>query len=419
MKRVLVLAAMTLGACEAPSEPRDAGADAPFASTTYYGEVRPILATHCEGCHVEGGIAPIPLDSYAAALPLAGRIAEVTRARTMPPFLADNEGGCNTYRDARWLSETEIATLESWARGGALEGDPGTPPPEPRELPHLHGDVRTLDIGVAYTPSTERPDDYRCFLVEPPATEDLYYVTGFDVHPGNARIAHHVIVFHPANDEAIAEARALEAMDETPGYECFGAAGVRAAAVAAWAPGGGATFFPDGTGVQLRGGRPLIVQMHYNTLASDGAPDRTRVDLEVATAGVSPGRFLPLADLALTLPARMEEVGWETTLRVADYTMVRTPFRVRGVFPHMHTLGRSLEIEVERADGSRSCLVDVPRWDFDWQMLYFYEGEGIEVRPDEPITIRCTYDTRTRDMETRWGEGTQDEMCVAGLFVTL
>ncbi|UJR85734.1 hypothetical protein [Sandaracinus amylolyticus] len=418
MRRTLILVAVMLAACDHPSDDATPDGGAPLAPS-YHEHVRPILARHCAGCHVEGGIAPLALDTYDAVRPLAARIAEVTRARTMPPYPVDGSGECNTFRGARWLSDDELATLERWHHDGAPEGDPSTPPPAPIALPRLEGDVRTLDIGVEYQPRTDRPDDYRCFFVDAPATEDTYYVTGFDVHPGNARVAHHVIVFHPASDDEVVAARALDDADPAPGYECFGASGVRASAVAAWAPGGGATFYPDGTGVQLRGGRPLIVQMHYNTLASDGAPDRTRVDVAVATSGVTPGRFLPLADLALELPPREEEVTWSTTLRVSDHTTVRTPFRVRGVFPHMHTLGRTLRIDVERADASRECLVDVPRWDFDWQMLYFYEGSGMLVQPDDAITIRCTYDTRDRESTTTWGEGTMDEMCVTGLFVTL
>ena len=72
--------------------------------------------------------------------------------------------------------------------------------------------------------------------------------------------------------------------------------------------------------------------------------------------------------------------------------------------------------EVERANGETACLVDVPRWDFHWQMLYFHE-QGLTVSPGDTVTMRCTYDTRSRDKNTKWGEGTLDEMCVAGLFV--
>lgn len=58
-------------------------------TVTYYGNVRPILAEHCVGCHVNGGIAPIALDTYEAASDAAA---------LMPPFLADNSSVSGSSR---------------------------------------------------------------------------------------------------------------------------------------------------------------------------------------------------------------------------------------------------------------------------------------------------------------------------------
>lgn len=409
---VVVFALLTAAACAPSPDPPAA------AATTYTAHVRPILARACVQCHVAGAIAPFALDTYAAAAPMAPAMARAARARVMPPFPADNSGDCNTFRDAPWLTEREIATLEAWAAAGAPEGDPALPPPAPVVPPTLSGEVHTVSAASAYTPRSDRDDDYRCFVVDAPvAAAGPYFVTGFDVRPGERRLVHHVIVYHPRNDEQVARARALDEAEPGLGYTCFGAAGVEAGAVAAWAPGGGATHFPAGMGVQLAGGRSLIVQVHYNSLAGV-APDLTRVDLEVRTGGVAPGRFVPVADVALELPPRARDATAGATLRLADYTTLRTPLRVYGVFPHMHVLGRSLRVEIHRGDGSRECVVDVPRWDFHWQRLYFHE-RPLRLDPSERLDIRCRYDTTGRDSTTRWGEGTADEMCVAGLFVSL
>jgi hypothetical protein len=268
-------------------------------------------------------------------------------------------------------------------------------------------------MGVDYAPDSSKPDDYRCFLVDVEAEEEELYVTGFDVHPGDPRLVHHVIVYHPASDEAAEQARQLDLAEEGHGYTCFGTSGVQGGAVAAWAPGGGATFYPEGTGIRIRPKRPLILQMHYNTQAGPGLQDRSRVELQVVAGGVTVGRFVPVFDLGLRLPPRQE-------LAEAGATMgIKLPggaAKIFGVFPHMHTLGKTLHLDLEREDGSRSCVVDVPRWDFHWQMLYFHH-DPIPVAPGDKLSIRCTYDTRSRDQETRWGEGTMDEMCIAGVFV--
>lgn len=421
--RVLALTGALVAACGEPPSSTSSDASAlplPEAAlarsvVSYHEHVQPILARSCVQCHVPGQIAPFALDTYDRARPLARQIASAARARTMPPFLADNSGACGSFREALWLREDEIATLEAWAAQGAPPGAASAPAP-PVDPPRLSGELHAL-VTPEYAPDTTRSDDYRCFVLEPQRTEGAYFVTGFDVRPGDTRLVHHVIVYHPQSDEEARKARALDAADTSPGYTCFGGAGVRAGTAAAWAPGGGATRYPENLGVELAGGRPLIVQVHYNTLAGVGS-DRTTVQLEVRSEGVGKGRFIPLADPALSLSPGRSDASAGATLRIADYTNIRAPVRVFGVFPHMHTLGTSMRVEIVRDDGSRACIVDVPRWDFHWQRLYFHV-QPLALSPADQLSIRCRYDTRERTEVTRWGEGTQDEMCVAGIFIAL
>ena len=184
MPHVLTLPVLTVlalvGACADPDElmeslttteaastgaATEAGAGAP--TVTYHRDVRPLLARHCLGCHQEGGIAPIALDSAAAAAAFAGPIAAATASRAMPPFPADNSGACHSFRDARWLTDAELATLATWAEEGAPAGDPGSAPAEPAPPTGLDGEVRTLAMAADYTPRAELEDDYRCFVVDP------------------------------------------------------------------------------------------------------------------------------------------------------------------------------------------------------------------------------------------------------------
>jgi hypothetical protein len=393
-----------------PPESGDAGLP-PAEEVTYYRDVRPILARHCVRCHAGGGIAPFPLDSYEAARPLASLIATVTRQRIMPPYLADNSGACQTFRDAAWLSDREIEALEAWDAQGEPEGDPRTPPPEIPPPPRLEGEIHSISTGVDYVPDPSRTDDYRCFVVESPLS-DRYYVTGYEVHPGNASIVHHVIVYAPQSDDAGNEARERDAREEGPGYTCFGSSHVDALPVVLWAPGGGATLFPAGTGLQIDGSRPLIIQVHYNTLAGAGS-DRTRVDLQTARSAIR-AFFGPLAAHDLALPPRMESVT-----ATAEQSLAELPvsLRVWGTFPHMHTLGRSLQVDRIASDGTEQCLVRLPRWDFRWQLAYWYETPFRVTRADT-VRITCTYDTRSRTETTYWGEGTLDEMCLNFFYVT-
>ena len=76
----------------------------------------------------------------------------------------------------------------------------------------------------------------------------------------------------------------------------------------------------------------------------------------------------------------------------------------------------TLRVERER-NGETTCVVDVPRWDFDWQQFYFYEQE-LDVQPGDIFRLRCVYDTRGDTETIGFGEGTGDEMCLAGFYLT-
>ena len=65
------------------------------------------------------------------------------------------------------------------------------------------------------------------------------------------------------------------------------------------------------------------------------------------------------------------------------------------------------------------CLADVPRYDFGYQQFFFYQDPiVVPPGPGGTFTISCTYDTRGETQTTHWGEGTNDEMCIAALYVT-
>lgn len=420
-----LLIALALAACsnEPLTPTADGGvpapdAELPLGDVTYYGHVRPILAERCGGCHVAGGIGGFAFDTYETAATIATRIAQVTRDRIMPPYLANDSGECQDFRDSRWLSDRELETLAAWDEQGEPMGDPATPEPIVAPLPTLDGTLTTVDTGVDYAPDTTGPDDYRCFIVEAPFDTE-YFLTGYEVHPGNAATVHHVIAFAPFDQAAVDEARALDAAEDGPGYTCFGAANVDAFPVVLWAPGGGATNYPVGTGVRLTGGWPLIIQVHYNTLAGDGT-DRTSIELETATDVPRAARIIPVADFDMAVEPRMSSVSTTDTWDLSVFTRgAALPLTIYGAFPHMHTLGRTLRVEhIADADGAEQCLVDVPRWDFNWQLAYFYE-RPIQINTLDSLRITCSYDTSERTEMVRWGEGTMDEMCLSFFYVVV
>lgn len=376
---------------------------------TWAADIAPLIFRECVGCHRSGGVGPFPLETYQQAADEAVFFPVHLEMRHMPPMPVDGSGTCNTYSNARWLTDDEIALFTAWANAGAPLGDPTVAPPLPEPPPTLEDPDLTLDPGQEYTPNDALPDDYRCFVIDPGLTEEQFIVA-YEVIPGDARIVHHAIVYQPSDDEAAAEAVALDNAEAGLGYTCFGGAGVDAEPRVLWAPGGGYVELPTETGVPLAPSRPQILQVHYN-LAAGVYPDRTTVELALAPSVSRPAKYQPIADLDMVL-----EPGQEAATTSRSFSAFGQPFDVHGVMPHMHTLGRQLEVSA-RADGDDHCLVSVDRWDFHSQGAWWY-SQPLVFDSVDSVSISCTFDTTGRTEAVTWGEGTNDEMCLTYLYVT-
>jgi hypothetical protein len=428
-----------------PVEPAPAEGGSPAAAEasapTFWQDVAPILQSRCVTCHQAGGVAPFVLDEYESASRWSRAASAAVQARVMPPWLMTDDGSCQEFASSRYLSDEEIATIASWAEAGAPEGAPGaaiTPP----STGHLDGATpyRTPDfVPEAAGDALARFDEYRCFRVGAPL-ESSGYLTGYEVLPGNSTLVHHVLVMPvdparvtgkgPTNEQVISELDA--ASPDRDGWPCFGAAGdgVEPEGIpVTWAPGMGPVRYPDGTGVRVEAGMIWVAQIHYN-LAQEGVigqADSTEIRLRLQETAEKPGLFdLPDPFLETlfepepaTLPPGQAHVPYTWEIGVDDYLAYTgsSELQLYGVFPHMHELGRSMTIErVPAAAAGPECLGDVPRWDFNWQLFYFYR-EPVTLRAGDKLRVTCNFDTSSRTEATLPGWGTQNEMCLAGLFL--
>ena len=87
-----------------------------------------------------------------------------------------------------------------------------------------------------------------------------------------------------------------------------------------------------------------------------------------------------------------------------------------GMNPHMHLRGKSFRYELELPDGTRETLLDVPRYDFNWQLWYMLKEPKLIPKGSQMI---CTayFDNSAENLanpdpskEVTWGEQTWDEM---------
>jgi hypothetical protein len=415
---------------------------------TWWRDVKPLVDQHCNNCHAAGGIGPMELVQYEQARGLSRVIARQTRDRIMPPWMPRE--GCRDLRDSRALTDAEIATFAAWDAAGAPEGDRSTfAPASPRTnvtrpLPARDGDI-VVQPPESYLPNQRLTDDYRCFVMDPGLTESRD-VVGIRVQPGNARIVHHVILFE-VREAALGALQRLDDAEPGPGYTCYGDARVPPnfrqsttgdlvdmdmQMVVGWAPGGVAGYLPTGTGIRLKPRSRLVMQVHYNLQAATrGMNDRSRVDLFLGERGATQqALWLPQANQDFMIPAGVGPTDPRATA-TSDFR-VPLPVRIFGVAPHMHTRGYSIRAEARSASGASTCLVDVPRWDFHWQQGYFFTTPfrpAVGAMPDA-LRTTCVWDNRPENQPfvdgmqlspspLRWGEGTNDEMCINFFYVSI
>ena len=70
------------------------------------------------------------------------------------------------------------------------------------------------------------------------------------------------------------------------------------------------------------------------------------------------------------------------------------PIDIFTLGTHMHYVGVDMKVWIER-DGEELCMIQTPRWDFNWQRNYNIDGSigsFPKVQGGDVIKLRCTYD---------------------------
>ncbi|ANN15866.1 monooxygenase [Amycolatopsis orientalis] len=362
------------------------------------------------------------------------------------------------------------------AAAGAHSAHAGGPaaPPQP-----LRAGERFVDLKMAeaYTPTPSGDsgtDEYRCQVIDPGLTKAAF-LTGTQVTPENVALAHHAIVYAvPPRGAALV--REQDAKTPGVGWQCFSGTGVKGADVEedepgatwvdTWAPGASETLFTQDVGFKLEPGSLIVLQMHYNLLASDGKPagsDRSAVRLRL-TDGTPQTRELdtfPL-DAPTDLPCAADESGplCDRAASIADVTKrfgpevggtadeqleecgqsapkpgntqtcdqeVPAPMTLFAGFGHMHLLGRSIKVELNPGKPNAKVVLDVPQFDFDNQRLVKLPSP-VDIGPGDTLRVTCTHDAGLRKKLPQlsklppryvvWGDGTSDEMCTGIMTVS-
>jgi Ca2+-binding EF-hand superfamily protein/peroxiredoxin/mono/diheme cytochrome c family protein len=366
---------------------------------TYHNQIARLLQRHCIECHRSGGVGPFRLDSYDDAFAHAAMIREVVDRGSMPPWFAaaEKSHGVSPWINDRSLSVSEKTQLLDWVDQGMPAGDPSQ---SPAQKSFMDGWLIGKPDAVFQFPKpfpvkATGTMPYQNIVVETHLEEDRW-VQAIEVQPSNPSVVHHVLVFVQSAGEE--EGPRDDAADERGGYW-----GV-------YVPGNSTLIYPEGYAKRIPKGARLRFQMHY-TPNGTATEDRTRIGLvfakrepqhEVRVAGIV-NRGFRIPPGAANHPV----IGAIRNLPV--------DVEILAFLPHMHLRGKAARYELI-SSGQSQTLLDVPRYDFNWQLLYRY-AEPILARAGDTLQFTAWYDNSSGNpanpdpsKEVRWGPQTFDEM---------
>src|SRR5262249_37570477 len=136
-------------------------------------------------------------------------------------------------------------------------------------------------------------------------------------------------------------------------------------AIASFVPGKPAAIWPDGYARRIPAGSKLVFQMHYT-------PDGTEhVDQSEAGLVFADAKTVKKEVLSCTaLNAKFAIPPGDSDCPVEANYHFSQDMLLYALVPHMHFRGKSFRFVAKYPDQTEEILLDVPRYDFNWQNTY-------------------------------------------------
>jgi len=373
----------------------------PTGDVTYSKQIARILQHRCVKCHRADQVAPFSLTSYDEVVGWAETILEVIAERRMPPWHASPDHG-SFSNDAR-LTDDERRMIDAWVANGVPEGDPNDLP-SPLEF---HDEWRipepdaVFEMPRAFQVPAQGIVEYQYFVVDPGFTEDKW-VRAAEARPGSPSVVHHMILFY------VPPRRKFQPLDALMN------------SIAAFVPGMPASNYAPGFARRIPAGSNLVFQMHYTPNGREQQDvskaglvfaDPTSIEKEIKTQAVFNFQF--------SIPPHADDYPVQANYRFRQDSILYS------LTPHMHLRGKSFRYTARYPDGAEEVLLDVPRYDFNWQNIYFL-AEPKPMPEGTQVVVEGRFDNSDGNLgnpdptaRVTWGDQTWNEMMIGSFAVAL
>jgi hypothetical protein len=303
----------------------------------------------------------MPFLTYEQTRPWAKAIRNAVVSKKMPPWFAGEHS--TQFSNDRRLSDADLKTLVNWVDAGAPAGSAKDAPPPVQfaEGWSIGKPDQVFSPDNAVPVPAKGTVEYQYIIVPTGFTEDKY-VQLVEARPSDREHTHHIVAFiRPPKSKWFREYPIGTAFEPTNAKE--GGDGQREFFIG-YAPGSVPARTNDGEARVIPAGSDIVFQLHYTTNGTPGE-DRPRIGfvyakerptMRVQTIAVQKDDFeIPAGDPNFRLDAKLK-IDNEVTLV--------------NFFPHMHLRGKAFEYRVIYPTGETETLLNVPNYDFSWQLTY-------------------------------------------------
>lgn len=389
-------------------------------SVTYHEDIQQIVNNNCVVCHREGGIAPMPLDSYELVSGFAPLIRQKVVDEEMPPYAYDRDIGIQALEEDWRLSMEQIDMIAAWVDQGSPRGNPETAPPapdlqDPNEWtfsnrlgrPDLVVESTPIDVPAGGNDMWHRPQ------IATGLTQDRC-IRAVQVKPaGNAKA-----VVHHANSRFLVrnEEGEMESADRLTEY-AMGKVG---------------ELIPDGVCRRAPANSYVGWDIHLYPGGIGRMAPGTVIEDNVVEIGIwfHPEGYEPRyeQDLALYGVDRGEMVVPPHGVSMQqDFHSFDHPVRIDSFQPHGHLrmVAASLEVFYPQT-GELETISMISNWSAQWHHSHIYEMDSAPLIPKGAVMIIKQWYDNTADNPNNpdpdqwvdWGSRTADEMDHAWIAVT-
>jgi hypothetical protein len=368
--------------------------------------------------------------TYESTRPWARAIKEAVVLRKMPPWFADPSVG--HFLNDHSLKQGDIETIVKWADAGALQGDAKDAPPPVRwpEGWQIQPDV------IVTGPTSDVPAHPKNNVIEwstvtvPSGFKEDTWITSVEIKPEHPEVTHHICLgfnphkpdvkyFVPEWQDKQRDEDGSALPDKGPTFNGGALKPGISAVEDCYLPGMVAADYRTVRAAKLvPAGSDIILTLHY-TPNGKAITDHVQIGFTVAKEQPQ-RRYVSLATSSPQDPKRFaipaNDPNWKSP---PAQVMFNRDVELVFMMPHMHARGKDMTYTLEYPDGRTETVLNVPRYDFNWQLGY---QTSIQIPKGTKLRVDAHFDNSSNNMAnpnpTRtvyYGEMTWEEMML-GFF---